>query len=150
MLWCKNVLLDAAGVAKIADFGVSRLDNPDYLTHPVGALPYVAPEVYLHHRYSFHADVYSFAVILCEMLTGSDACGGMKPRELADAVAHKEYRPELPPEGGWIDGALLALVRSCWDQLPERRPAFLDVLHSLENINSQTSDAGYVLERSDL
>jgi hypothetical protein len=41
----KNVLLDSAASAKIADFGVSRLDNPDYLTHPVGALPYVAPEV---------------------------------------------------------------------------------------------------------
>lgn len=99
----KNVLLDATGTAKIADFGlidlalclfvsernetgVSRLDNPDYLTHPVGALPYVAPEVYLHHKYSFHADVYSFGIILCEMLTGTDACGTMKPREVCGCV----------------------------------------------------------------
>ena len=69
-LTSKNVLLDLDFSARIADFGVSRLDSPDYLTLPVGALPYVAPEVYLHHRYSAAADVYSFGIILCETLTG--------------------------------------------------------------------------------
>lgn len=148
----KNVLLDVDYNAKIADFGVSRIDNPDYLTLPVGALPYVAPEVYLHHRYSTHADVFSFAVILWEMLTGLDVCEGFKPKEMADSVAHKQYRPKLPVPApdGWIEPGLLTLVENCWAQRPELRPSFLVVLHSLENMVNRVTDAGYVLERVEL
>jgi serine/threonine protein kinase len=145
----KNVLLDKEG-AKIADFGVSRLNDIDYITHPVGALPYVAPEVYLQHRYSAAADVYSFAVILWEMLTGHDACGSLKPRELADAVAHQRFRPPLPPVAGWIEGPLLSLVERAWDASPEARPTFLVLLHSMENMASDAADAGYVLERDEM
>ncbi len=103
--------------------GVSRLDNPDYLTHPVGALPYVAPEVYLHHKYSFFADIYSFAIIMCECLTGDDILGTFKPREMAEAVAHKNYRPKLPQpdEDSWFDQSLLELISRCWDQGLKRR-----------------------------
>ncbi len=145
----KNVLLDREG-AKIADFGVSRLNDIDYITHPVGALPYVAPEVYLHHKYSAAADVYSFAVIVWEMLTGRDACGSMKPRELADAVAHQGYRPPLPPAQGWIEQPLLSLLCSAWEGAPEGRPTFRALLHSLESMVSVVADAGYVLEREEL
>ncbi len=145
----KNVLLDKE-CAKIADFGVSRLNDIDYITHPVGALPYVAPEVYLHHKYSAAADVYSFAVILWEMLTGQDACGSLKPRELADAVAHQSFRPPMPAASDWIEAPLLALVERAWDPAPDARPTFLVLLHSMENMASDAADAGYVLERDEM
>jgi hypothetical protein len=69
---------------------------------------------------------------------------------MADAVAQKGFRPALPSAGGWIEEPLLALTRQCWDQQPDNRPAFLDVLHLLENINTQTADAGYVMEKNEL
>lgn len=141
-LTSRNVLLDAEQNAKIADFGVSRLNSPDYITpHPVGALPYVAPEVYLYHRYSEASDVYSFAIILGEMLTGLDPNAGMRPKEMADAVATRHFRPALPEH---CTPALAAVIASAWHENPAVRPSFLSLMDSLDALGTEEGDDGYV------
>ena len=70
-----NILLDSAGVAKLADFGLAeRLmtteTSPDGRADSNGTTwPWAAPEVLLHHRTSRKADVYSFAVVVWEIFT---------------------------------------------------------------------------------
>ena len=82
-LTSKNILLDEKMNVKVSDFGVSKEFNENYLTRPVGALPYVAPEVYLTNSYSIKSDVYSFAIILWEMITETNPKLNMSAKEMA-------------------------------------------------------------------
>lgn len=66
----ENILLDSSYEVKIGDFGNSRFyeGNSSSLTSCPGTLKYSAPETFIDEKYSFSADVYSFGLILLEMV----------------------------------------------------------------------------------
>ncbi|XP_060196261.1 cysteine-rich receptor-like protein kinase 2 isoform X2 [Lycium barbarum] len=69
-----NILLDVRLRAKIADFGLARSFQEDKshlsITAIAGTLGYMAPEYFAHGRLTEKADVYSFGVLLLEIVTG--------------------------------------------------------------------------------
>ena len=123
-----NLLLDAAREhIKVGDFGVARrMDTSvdDSMTSETGTYRWMAPEVIRHGKYDASVDVYSFAIVLWEMLTGQMPYGHLSPVQAASAVVHNNLRPPISPG---MPPNLVALMCVCWNHEPRVRPAF-DVL----------------------
>ncbi|KXZ49654.1 hypothetical protein GPECTOR_20g511 [Gonium pectorale] len=136
-----NVLLNGVGtdklVAKLADFGLSRLRftvvaftaNPE-----VGTPEYMAPELYSpdNSAVSDKVDVYAFGVLLWAMLSGQRPWAGLEMVAIAVRVHLLKQRPPVeavPPER--FPRKLQRLILACWDQIPDRRPAASELVKDL-------------------
>ena len=96
----------AAGVAKLADFGVAHLAGDEPLTRTgdvVGTLAYMAPEQAAGRRVDERADLYSLALVLYEALAGANPVRAGSPAATARRVGTvlpplKRSRKDLPPD----------------------------------------------------
>ncbi|KAE8981530.1 hypothetical protein PF002_g24224 [Phytophthora fragariae] len=138
-----NVLLDARGAAKIADFGLScvlELGRSADLTAETGTYGWMAPEVIRHESYSSKADVYSFAVVLWELLARDVPFKGQTPMQTAMAVAEQQMRPALPRQ---TPPKIAELIEHCWNQDPTRRPDFSSILKVLPFVKQSLSKTDF-------
>ncbi|KAL6871522.1 hypothetical protein ACP4OV_014351 [Aristida adscensionis] len=73
-LKASNILLDVNMNPKIGDFGLAKLfgqdQTRDVTSHIVGTFGYMSPEYVMHGRYSTKSDVFSFAILVIEIITG--------------------------------------------------------------------------------
>ena len=137
-----NILLDKSNIPKIADFGLSRYtpDTPKQLmTGNVGTSHWMAPEILKNAHYDNKADVYSYGILLWEILTGKTPFSGKSPVQIALAVLKKQERPKIPKK---TPGPLKELISACWSQHPSKRPTFDDIFHdfSKHKVKFQNTD----------
>jgi len=120
-----NLLMDDHGIVKIADFGVARIiENTGHMTAETGTYRWMAPEVIEHKPYDEKADVFSFAVVLWELLTCKVPYSDMTPLQAAVGVVQKGLRPGIP---AGCPPALADLMTGAWAQAPGARPSFRDL-----------------------
>jgi hypothetical protein len=125
-----NILLDESYTAKLADFGLSRLKAVrSGMTGNCGTVQWMAPEVLCSEDYAEPADVFSFGIILWEMLTQECPYEGMTPIQCALAVLNQNYRPEIP---AWCPQPFRALIKNCVERDPKARPTFPQILQALD------------------
>ncbi|XP_063940585.1 serine/threonine-protein kinase VIK-like [Daucus carota subsp. sativus] len=135
----RNVLLvnSSADHLKVGDFGLSKLikvkNSHDVyqMTGETGSYRYMAPEVFKHRKYDKKVDVFSFAMILYEMLEGDAPLSHHEPYEAAKYVS-EGHRPMFRAKG--YTQELRALTEQCWAADTNKRPSFLEVLKRLEKI----------------
>ncbi|KAF3659915.1 putative transmembrane emp24 domain-containing protein p24delta7-like [Capsicum annuum] len=102
----RNVLLvnSSADHLKVGDFGLSKLirvqNSHDVykMTGETGSYQYMAPEVFKHRKYDKKVDVFTFAMILYEMLEGDPPLSHYEPYEAAKFVA-EGHRPMFKVKG---------------------------------------------------
>ncbi|KAK9825662.1 hypothetical protein WJX81_007564 [Elliptochloris bilobata] len=117
-----NLLMDESGTVKIADFGVARvMDTVGVMTAETGTYRWMAPEVIEHNPYRERADVFSFGIMLWELLTGRVPYDDMTPLQAAVGVVQKGLRPVIPAS---CPAPLAAVMRECWARNPNERPSF--------------------------
>ncbi|KAK3099351.1 hypothetical protein FSP39_003147 [Pinctada imbricata] len=133
-----NVLICSNDRAKIADFGFSKFRHDADVkaissskSKPVRAFPaWTAPELLETGEINPKADVYSFAIILWEMLTRKQPYEGCSVFQVLERTRLNK-RPEIPEN---VPKELSDFIKQCWDPLPSRRPPFKEILHHLENM----------------
>jgi serine/threonine protein kinase/tetratricopeptide (TPR) repeat protein len=146
----ENILLTARGRVKVLDFGLARKfgsfaadhDGPtivDSVTDTgaiVGTLPYMSPEQLRGEPLDRRSDVFSFGIVLFEMMTGLHPFKGANTFETASRILKDEvvntapFSPDLPH-------AVTALVRHILEKDRQQRiDSFVEVLRELESIKS--------------
>jgi hypothetical protein len=123
-----NLLVDENWRVKVCDFGLSKfIENKNDMT-ACGTPAYAAPEVLRNADYSTSADVYSFGIVLWELVTRDVLYPNMPPFQIIFAVGTQKSRPPMPHH---LPTALVCLIKECWDEEPGNRPNFLLITERL-------------------
>jgi serine/threonine protein kinase len=91
-----NILLDASGRAKLADFGIAKVAEDADLTETgemLGTLRYMAPERLTGGRATEATDIYGVGIVLYEALTGRPPFGQRPPASLSYAIVDTTLPP---------------------------------------------------------
>jgi serine/threonine protein kinase len=131
-----NLLVDENGRVKVCDFGLSQIKqvgkNLRDRDTAKGTPLWMAPEVMQFKEFNEKADVYSFGIVLWEILTRKEPFAHHNDFEVfRRAVCVENERPEIPPD---TEPSLRQLIESCWVADPNRRPSFKQIIDQLDNI----------------
>ncbi|XP_073112922.1 serine/threonine-protein kinase STY46 isoform X1 [Elaeis guineensis] len=133
-----NLLMDENEVVKVADFGVARVKGQSgVMTAETGTYRWMAPEVIEHKPYDQKADVFSFGIVLWELLTGKIPYEDLTPLQAAFGVVEKGLRPIIPEHA---HPKLAELLERCWQQDPSLRPDFSEIFEKLDLIAKEVLD----------
>ncbi|KAK8871844.1 hypothetical protein M9Y10_007587 [Tritrichomonas musculus] len=125
-----NILIDQYLFPKISDFGLSK-DIGDYnellSSGFKGTYAYSAPEIF-QNEYSNAGDVYAFAIIVYEIMTGDFPYHNVTQFQLTNQVP-KGFRPEFKSD---IPTCYRNLIETCWSNNPKERPTFDEIVELLQ------------------
>ncbi|XP_027163752.1 receptor-like protein kinase FERONIA [Coffea eugenioides] len=149
-----NILLDENFVAKISDFGLSKLErltqSKSYVSTKVkGTRGFCDPDYIATHRLTRKSDVYAFAVVLLVVLAGRPAVDNGAPEEqhnlvsyFRECIAEENVDRIVDPslQGKFSSNSLKEFVKSienCLHHQPKKRPTMAQVVASLEQALQQ-------------
>ncbi|KAK7374639.1 hypothetical protein VNO80_08076 [Phaseolus coccineus] len=144
-----NILLDEKWVAKVSDFGLSRIGpTGSSMTHVStqvkGSVGYLDPEYYKRQRLTEKSDVYSYGVVLLEVLCGRQPLLRTVEKQQVSLVNWAKHRYEKGSLGEIVDPALKGQIApqclhkfgevalSCLVEDGTQRPSMNDVVGMLE------------------
>ncbi|MBK8813739.1 MAG: serine/threonine-protein kinase [Acidobacteria bacterium] len=153
----ENLFITKDDRVKILDFGLAKLSEPgavatgseDHtrkaLTNPgvvMGTIGYMSPEQVRGHATDHRSDIFSFGLILYEMITGKRAFQHETMAETMSAIL-KEEPEEITESNPNISPSLGRIVRRCLEKKPEQRfQSTADLGFALEALSSPTNSSG--------
>ncbi|KAF3340023.1 proline-rich receptor-like protein kinase PERK13 [Carex littledalei] len=145
-----NILLDNSFEPKIADFGLAKLtydSNTHVSTRVMGTYGYLAPEYAITGKLTYKSDVFSFGVVLLELITGRKAINPSDPEEnlvgwawplLVEAINNGKFENLVDPKlkGNYIEKEMSEMANvaaSCVRHSAANRLSMPQVLKALES-----------------
>ncbi|KAG9132679.1 hypothetical protein Leryth_016718 [Lithospermum erythrorhizon] len=161
-----NILIDENWVAKISDFGLSKMGPADdsLLSHVStdvkGTFGYLCPEYFQTRMLSFKSDVYAFGVVLLEVLTGRPAVDTRLSYDQHNSFHGARNCIRNGNVDEIIDPTLLrqiapacltkyvGIAQSCLKTVPRDRPSMFDVVRHLNSalVLQQIPDSDHITE----
>ncbi|NWW41198.1 FRK kinase, partial [Panurus biarmicus] len=132
-LAARNVLVGEHNVYKVADFGLARVENENvYEARTETKLPvkWTAPEAIRYNRFSIKSDVWSFGILLFEIITyGQMPYHGMPGYQVIQLLddGYRLPQPKTCP------APLYEMMQWCWSAEPDERPTFEGLSRQLED-----------------
>jgi serine/threonine protein kinase len=143
----ENIGFDFRGDVKVFDFGLckslsSKLKARDgygyRLTGRAGSLPYMAPEVAKMETYDTKCDVYSFAILMWEIMSLKQAFKGMSASSFMEKVVMQHGRLVVPKT---FPPLTRLMIPEAWDSDPQKRPDMKRVAILIRgDLNDMTND----------
>ncbi|KAG5001087.1 hypothetical protein JHK87_022159 [Glycine soja] len=134
-LKCDNLLVNLKDplrpICKVGDFGLSKIKRNTLVTGGVrGTLPWMAPELLngSSNKVSEKVDVFSFGIVLWEILTGEEPYANMHYGAIIGGIVNNTLRPIIPSN---CDHEWRALMEQCWAPNPAARPSFTEIASRL-------------------
>ena len=137
-LAARNVLVGDGLVCKISDFGLTQsVEEAESKAHKGTkfAIKWTAPEGLIHNNFSVKSDVWSFGILLYEIITyGRFPYAGMTNEEVIRKL-ERGYRMPQPKESSYT---YYNIMLKCWREEPENRPTFKALQWELEEFLEST------------
>ncbi|RIB13147.1 kinase-like domain-containing protein, partial [Gigaspora rosea] len=122
-----NVLQDELDNACISDLGSETLALKEKSQFIYGILQCIAPEVLNGEQYTRASDIYSFGIIMWEILYGASYILEPEP-QLNMEICYKNLRPTIIKNS---PQCYVSLMKKCWDKKPENRPSAINICEIL-------------------
>ncbi|KAL1066256.1 hypothetical protein V6Z11_D12G051100 [Gossypium hirsutum] len=151
-LKCDNLLVNLKDpvrpICKVGDFGLSKIKRNTLVTGGVrGTLPWMAPELLngSSSKVSEKVDVFSFGIVLWEILTGEEPYANMHYGAIIGGIVSNTLRPPVP---SYCDPEWKLLMEQCWAPDPVVRPSFTEIARRLRIMSSacQTKPQGHQMQ----
>ncbi|XP_058199792.1 uncharacterized protein LOC131314889 isoform X2 [Rhododendron vialii] len=148
-LKCDNLLVNlkdpSRPICKVGDFGLSKIKRNTLVTGGVrGTLPWMAPELLngSSSKVSEKVDVFSFGIVLWEILTGEEPYANMHYGAIIGGIVNNTLRPPVPV---YCDHEWKLLMEQCWAPDPFVRPSFTEIAGRLRLMSAmcQTKPQGH-------
>uniref|UniRef100_A0A5B7BBL6 Protein kinase domain-containing protein n=1 Tax=Davidia involucrata TaxID=16924 RepID=A0A5B7BBL6_DAVIN len=134
-LKCDNLLVNlkdpSRPICKVGDFGLSKIKRNTLVSGGVrGTLPWMAPELLngSSNKVSEKVDVFSFGIVLWEILTGEEPYANMHYGAIIGGIVSNTLRPSIP---SFCDPEWRRLMEQCWAPNPAARPSFTEIASRL-------------------
>ncbi|TXG48326.1 hypothetical protein EZV62_027620 [Acer yangbiense] len=153
-LKCDNLLVNlkdpSRPICKVGDFGLSKIKRNTLVTGGVrGTLPWMAPELLngSSSKVSEKVDVFSFGIVLWEILTGEEPYANMHYGAIiglcpmyTGGIVNNTLRPLVPPH---CDAEWRLLMEQCWAPDPVVRPSFTEIASRLRVMSVASRSHGH-------
>eukprot|EP00698_Gefionella_okellyi_P025702 TRINITY_DN9484_c0_g1_i1.p1 TRINITY_DN9484_c0_g1~~TRINITY_DN9484_c0_g1_i1.p1 ORF type:complete len:1319 (+),score=300.78 TRINITY_DN9484_c0_g1_i1:439-3957(+) len=134
-----NVLLDHAMTPKIADFGLAQIRSGSFTSASIGSPAWMAPELLKCDHFTEKCDVYSWGVVLWEMLTKQVPYAGMGPIQVLGSkmTAQQQFSDGIPTD---TPATLLQILQHTTSLDPADRPTFTELYEQLRLVQKELFD----------
>ncbi|XP_030633961.1 ankyrin repeat and protein kinase domain-containing protein 1 [Chanos chanos] len=137
-----NILLDDHLHVKISDFGLIKWEDSSsknsFIEHLTsrGNMNYIPPEAFTQSPDppTTKYDVYSFSIVMWEILTQKRAYSGLNKAEILIRVSSgkRPHLEKIPDDKPKECEDMIGIMRCCWEQVVSERPAFSDIVKETE------------------
>ena len=147
-LHSKNILCENEDDVIISDLGISKsaMESTDD-NEIFGIISYMAPEIWKRKQYTTASDIYSFSMIMWELMTGRKPFWNQNDIDIMIKI-HDGLRPPIvtnAPKG------YIKLMQECWNSDPNKRPKAADISERLINIREvEINNPTEIIKSSDI
>jgi predicted Ser/Thr protein kinase len=140
-LAARNILLSRDGEPKISDFGMSRIIESTMKEGTtktnIGPIRWMAPESLKNKKYSTKSDVWTFGIVLSEILNREEPHKGtVDVIEVAVQIRTNFLTPQIPDD---VPSVVSDIMKECWAPIPEDRPEMEQICEKLLQYKEQNN-----------